>query len=191
MLCFRGASAAAGLLVTALALSAVAAPTKIIDPRDDEVGVRFPVLEAQNLRGKTLRLPDELAGDLDLLLIAYEREQQADLNTWLAALADLEIQPPAFAYYELPTISKSMAWMRGVIDGGMKQGIPDRNQRGRTITLYVDRDWFRHQIGTADTDEVAAVLIDRDGHIRQRWFGVYTAQAGAQLRAALGLSLGP
>jgi hypothetical protein len=191
MFLFHGIPAAAGLLVTALALGAVAAPTKIIDPCDDEVGVRFPAIEVQNLRGKTLRLPDDLAGDLDLLLIAYEREQQTDLDTWLAALADLEIQPPAFAYYELPTISRSRAWMRGVIDGGMKQGIPDRAQRGRTITLYVDRDWFRRQIGTADTDEVAAVLIDRAGHIRQRWFGIYTAQAGAQLRALLGMSPRP
>ena len=73
----------------------------------------------------------------------------------------LSIDMNVIAYYDLPTIGTNYNWMRAVIDGGMKQGIPDRAQRDRTITLYLDVGWFQGQIGTAGHDSVAALLVDR------------------------------
>jgi hypothetical protein len=80
--------------------------------------------------------------------------------------------------------------MRAVIDGGMKQGIPDRVQRDRTITLYLDVDWFRKQIGTAAEPGIAALLVDREGLIVARWYGRYEEAAGTALRAALAATTG-
>jgi hypothetical protein len=176
----RAALTAALLLVLASPLGA----TEVLDRREDRPGV-FPVLAAETLRERKVRLPDQLKGERNLLLVAYEREQQADVDTWLAVLDTFALTAPAFAYYELPTISSGMRWMRLMIDGGMRQGIPDRAQRDRTITLYLDVDWFRTQIGTADHDGIAALLVDREGTIHARWFGRYDDSAGAQLRAAL------
>lgn len=178
-------TAAATLVVVALCAAPLPAlATEIVDRRADRPGA-FPVLQAESLQGRRVRLPDQLKGERNLLLVAYEREQQADLDTWLAALDTVSLEPPAFAYYELPTIGNSYKFMRAVIDGGMKQGIPDRAQRDRTITLYLDVDWFRAQIGTDSTDAVAALLVDRAGNITARWYGPYTEQAGAGLAAAL------
>ena len=175
-------------MAVALVLSvlpvAPARATEVIDRRDDQPG-RFPVIAAETLRGRRLQLPDQLKGERNLLLVAYEREQQADIDTWLAVLDTFSAQPPAFAYYELPTIGGNFKWMRAVIDGGMKQGIPDRVQRDRTITLYLDVEWFRGQIGTAAEPGIAALLVDRGGTILSRWYGRYTDEAGEQLRAAL------
>ena len=175
------AAVAAALLIL---LAAPLRATEVLDRRADRPGV-FPVIAAETLRERKVRLPDELKGERNLLLIAYEREQQEDIDTWLAVLDTLALTPPAFAYYELPTISSGMRWMRAVIDGGMRQGIPDRAQRDRTITLYLDVDWFRTQIGTADRDDIAALLVDREGNILARWFGRYDTAAGDQLRIAL------
>ncbi len=180
---------AAGIALL-LAMPAAALATEVVDRRADRPGA-FPVLQAESLQGRRVRLPDQLKGERNLLLVAYERQQQADLDTWLAALDTLPLQPPAFAYYELPTIGGNYKFMRAVIDGGMKQGIPDRAQRDRTITLYLDVDWFRAQIGTAESDSIAALLVDREGNIAARWYGRYTDNAGAELRAALGLAGAP
>jgi hypothetical protein len=158
--------------------------TEILDRRADRPGT-FPVLQAESLQGRRVRLPDQLKGERNLLLVAYEREQQAEIDTWLAVLDTLPLTPPAFAYYELPTIGNNYKFMRAVIDGGMKQGIPDRAQRDRTITLYLDVAWLRGQLGTADNDGIAALLVDRTGTILARWYGPYTAAAGAELAAAL------
>jgi hypothetical protein len=176
------------ICLLALAAVTITAPTasatEVIDRRDGEPG-RFPVIESESLRGRTIRLPDQLKGERNLLIVAYEREQQADIDTWLAVLDTFSVKEPAFAYYELPSLSGSYKWMRAVIDGGMKQGIPDRAQRDRTITLYLDVEWFRAQIGTADEPGIAALLVDREGTILARWYGRYSDEAGGQLRPFL------
>lgn len=172
---------AAALLSASVPL---ARATEILDRRESQPGT-FPVIEAESLRGRTLRLPADFKGSRNLLLVAYQREQQADLDTWLAVLDTLAPQLPDFAYYELPTIGSSFKWMRAVIDGGMRNGIPDRAQRDRTITLYLDVDWFRAQIGTAGHDSIAALLVDREGNIAARWYGRYSAARGDSLRGAV------
>ncbi len=171
-------------LAALLAAAATAHATEVVDRRDDRPGT-FPVIVAESLRGRSVTMPSQFKGARNLLLVAYQREQQADIDTWLAVIDSVAAGAPDFAYYELPTISGSMKWMRGVIDGGMKQGIPDRAQRDRTITLYLDVDWFRGQIGTAGNDGIAALLVDREGNIAARWYGPYTDEAGAQLHAIL------
>jgi len=173
--------------LAAALLAILAAPlgaTEVLDRREGRPGV-FPVLAAETLRGRPVRLPDELLGERNLLLVAYQREQQQEVDTWLAALDSFTLTPPTFAYYELPCLPAGMRWMRAVIDGGMRQGIPDRAQRDRVITLYLDVAWFRAQIGTAAHDSIAALLVDREGTILRRWYGRYDEAAGAQLRAAL------
>lgn len=175
------------IITCALALVALAPParaTEVLDRRDDRPGT-FPVIAAESLRGRSVTMPEQFKGARNLLLVATQREQQADIDTWLAVIDTLAAGVPDFAYYEIPTISSSMKWMRAVIDGGMKQGIPDRAQRDRTITLYLDVDWFRGQIGTAGNDAIAALLVDRAGNISARWYGPYTAAAGAELREIL------
>ena len=172
------------LAAALLATVETARATEVLDRRDTAPGT-FPVLQAESLQGRRVRLPDQLKGERNLLLVAYERQQQAEIDTWLAVLDTMALTPPAFAYYELPTIGSNFKFMRPVIDGGMKQGIPDRAQRDRTITLYLDVDWFRAQVGTDSTDAVAALLVERTGTILARWYGPYTAAAGAELAAAL------
>ncbi|MBK7048381.1 MAG: hypothetical protein IPH48_18150 [bacterium] len=174
----------ATLATATLVNATLAHATEIIDRRTEQPGT-FPVIAAETLRGRSVRLPEQLKGERNLLIVAYEREQQADIDTWLAVLDTLAPQLPDFAYYELPTIGTNYKWMRAVIDGGMKQGIPDRAQRDRTITLYLDVDWFRGQLGTADNDGIAALLVDRQGNIAARWYGRYAAAYGDELRAAV------
>jgi len=59
----------AGLLVTA---AHAAAPV-----------AHFPPVTSENLSGKTFHLPADLEGDRNLLLIAFQREQQKNIDTWL------------------------------------------------------------------------------------------------------------
>ena len=99
----------------------------------------FPKLEADNLNKQMVQLPGGLAGDLNLMLIAFERAQQADIDTWLPHLPGVAVRHPNFAYYELPVIERMNFLMRWTINTGMRGGIPDKQQRARTITLYLDK----------------------------------------------------
>ena len=73
---------------------------------EETTGVRFPKVEASNLDKRQLHLPGDFEGDRNLLLVAFERHQQKDVDTWLREMKGFEKLDPNFRYYELPTIER-------------------------------------------------------------------------------------
>jgi hypothetical protein len=144
----------------------------------------FPKLTASNLEKQTLSLPEDFAGDRNLLLIAFQREQQQEVDTWLHEMKRFE-QSPNFRYYELPTIDKLNPIARWFIDTGMRRGIPDRNARARTITLYLDKPSFRKALTLPDEKRIYALLIDRSGRVLWRAEGVFDESKVSSLQSAL------
>lgn len=144
----------------------------------------FPPLTATNLEGTTLSLPGDFAGERNLLLIAFQREQQKNVDTWLRQMKRFE-SSPGFRYYELPTIDKLNPLVRWFINGGMRRGIPDRDARARTITLYIDKPPFREVLRIPDEKQICAVLIDRNGRVLWRAAGDFDEAKGASLQDAL------
>lgn len=55
------------------------------EPLPDSVA-RFPRVEGSKLEGGHLVLPADLKGELNMVLIAFQREQQRDVDSWLPFL---------------------------------------------------------------------------------------------------------
>jgi hypothetical protein len=68
----------------------------------------------------------------------------------------------------------------------MRHGIPDRNARERTITLYLDKAPFCAALHIADQTKIYAFLVDREGKVLWRSEGVFDETKGSSLRSALG-----
>jgi len=149
-------------------------------------GAHFPSVKASNLEKRDFNLPADFEGDRNLLLVAFEREQQKDVDTWLREMKRFEEIDPGFHYYELPTIQKPNAFMRWFIDTGMRHGIPDRKARERTITLYLEKQPFLDSLLIADQKKIYAFLVDREGNVVWSSEGVFDESKGASLRSALG-----
>jgi hypothetical protein len=92
-------------------------------------GARFPRLIASNLEKRTFTLPDDFEGSRNLLLVAFQREQQQQVDTWLREMKQFEGLDPEFRYYELPTIQSPNRLVRWFIDTGMRRDIPDKKAR--------------------------------------------------------------
>ena len=74
-------------------------------------------------------------------------------------------QYPELDYYELPTIRK-MNWLsRSIIDNGMRAGIPSRDTRRRTITLYIDKEPFKKKLEIPDESDIHLFLVSKDGEV--------------------------
>ena len=144
----------------------------------------FPPLTATNLAGQTLSLPGDFAGKRNLLLIAFEREQQKNVDTWLHQMKRFE-SIPGFRYYELPTIDKLNPLVRWFINNGMRRGIPDQQARARTITLYLDKAPFIKALNIPDEKQICAVLIDNSGRVLWRAVGDFDGAKAASLQDAL------
>lgn len=131
-----------------------------------------------------MQLPEDFAGDRNLLLIAFRREQQKNVDTWLHEMTRFEVSP-GFRHYELPTIGRLNPFVRWFIDNGMRRGISDLNARSRTITLYVDKLSFRKVLRLPDEKRIYAILVDRTGRVVWRAEGDFDEAKGSSLLKAL------
>jgi hypothetical protein len=146
----------------------------------------FPEIEARSLSGRTYRLPGDLDGDRNVLVVAFKRRQQEAVDGWLPALLRLEEQIPGLRIYEVPTISSAWSPARWLIDGGMTRGIPDPDARARTLTSYTDVGPVLAALGLDSPEEIATVLVEPSGEIAWRQSGRFDQGKLAGLLAALG-----
>ncbi len=150
----------------------------------------FPALVTKDLNGVTQRLPHGLPGEVKLFLIAYQREQQQDIDPWLTLGLRLERVHPGFRVYELPTLSAKWGAAASYIDGGMRRGIREVEARARTLTLYLDKDAFNQALALPTEQQVYALLVDARGHVVWRRDGQFDEAAGAEMTAAIADRLG-
>ncbi|MBK9030590.1 MAG: hypothetical protein IPL61_04490 [Myxococcales bacterium] len=188
--CAAGPATEAASARPAPASEDVAAAAPPVAPVPTAARVTFPELVTRDLNGATQRLPHGLPGELKLFLIAYQREQQADLDPWLTLALPLERAHPGFRVYELPTLSAAWGAAASFIDGGMRRGIPDPQARARTLTLYLDKDSFNQALALPSEDQVYALLVDGTGLVVWRGAGALDDAAGAALTAAVRSRLG-
>ena len=64
----------------------------------------FPRVSGIDLHGTTYELPEAFDGELQLVIVAFEREHQADVNSWVETAELLEQKLPPLAFYEVPLI---------------------------------------------------------------------------------------
>jgi len=145
----------------------------------------FPELQSSNLQGRLFHMPGDFEGARNLLLIAFERHQQSNLDTWLHEMKRFEEIDPQFRYYELPTISRMNPVTRWFINSGMRRGIPDKKARERTITLYIDKKPFENALEIHSEKTVYAILVDREGNVLWRADGDFDEAKGESLRRYL------
>ena len=148
-------------------------------------GARFPRLIASNLEKRTFTLPDDFEGSRNLLLVAFQREQQKQVDTWLREMRQFEEADPGFRCYELPTIQSPNRLVRWFIDTGMRRGIPDKKARSRTITLYLDKQPFLKALGIAGENRIYCFLVNRSGQVLWRAEGELDDSKAASLRQYL------
>ena len=101
-------------------------------------GGRFPVLEARDLERRPCTLPAAFTGRWNLVLVAFRREHQSDVDTWTAWHAETEALHPDLECFEVPVLGVKWLPARWFIDGGMAQAVRDPVVRRRTLTVYTN-----------------------------------------------------
>ena len=146
---------------------------------------QFPRVEGANLEGKRFALPGDFETAYNVVFVAFRREQQADVDSWLPFLREQTVAERGVRVYELPPLNRAYRWMRGFIDGGMSRGIPAKATREATITLYLDKSPFKQALAISSEDRIVALLVARDGRVLWRADGRFTPATGAELISAL------
>lgn len=146
------------------------------------LGKRLPSVKGEALSRTTVCFPEDTAGSPAILMVAYRRGTQADVDRWTAFLQD---RAPRTVRYEVPTIA-SILWrpLAGWIDSGMRGGVP-QEAWSSVVTLYEDAPKLRDFLGDYGGTTTHLVLLDREGNVA--WFnaGGFSERAGASLLEAL------
>ena len=153
--------------------------------------IRFPHLAARDLEGRSLELPDAFSGASNLVIVAFRREQQAMVDSWVAWWEAIAAEYPSLRCYEIPVIATRWSPARPVIDGGMAQAVRAQEARRRTLTVYTDVRRVTDALAIDATDTVTVLLVDADGRLRWRTTGPVSEHSGSELRAALTADLSP
>jgi len=173
------------LLVTALVHRDPAALPRAAQGMPADSVRQFPRVEGKNLEGRQFSLPADFEADFNVVLVAFRREQQADVDSWLPFLRERKVADRGIRVYELPTLNRSYRLMRGFIDGGMARGIPEKATREATITLYIDKAPFKQALAISMEDRIVTLIVARDGRVLWRADGRFTPASGAELAAVL------
>src|SRR3954452_12887417 len=153
--------------------------------------IRFPLLAARDLEGCSLELPDAFLGASNLVVVAFRREQQAMVDSWVAWWKSIRKEHPSLRCFEIPVIATRWSPARAVIDRGMAQAVRAQEARRRTLTVYTDVRRVTDALAIDATDTVTVLLVDADGRVRWRTTGPASERSGSELRAALAADLSP
>jgi hypothetical protein len=163
------------LLFTTFALTSVQGVEQSVFPKMSSV-------DAESLSEKTLILPRDLPGEKTLILIAFARKQQTNIDTWINGM---NLKAAKFAWIETPVIDPFYGLFSGFIQRGMRKGIPDAADRERTVTIFTSRADFLKSLGLPDsTDNIYVVVVDRAGNVLAKAEGDYSASKGDSLLEA-------
>ncbi|TFG00318.1 MAG: hypothetical protein EU542_08190 [Promethearchaeota archaeon] len=141
----------------------------------------FPEVEGKNLESKSYKLPHDLEGELNILLIPFQRWHQNLVDSWGPYLEDIINRFTGVKFYEIPSLSSGYKMMSFVIDGGMRAGIPSKKVRERTITIYINKSRFKKALEIPNEQTIYIFLVNKKGEILWRESGVYNDAKAEEL----------
>lgn len=140
---------------------------------------RFARLQGRDLTGRTRWLPDAFGEGLNLVFVAFRRDQQTVIDSWATWLRGPEVAN-CLAFWEVPILGRRWAPIRPVIDGGMAAAVRDEQARRRTVTVYGNVEKIAEALGLPDRSTVSIFLVDHEGHIVDRATGPFDATTAAR-----------
>ena len=149
----------------------------------------FPEVTGRNLHGKDIPFPGDCAqGKNNVVIVAFFQEQQPLVDTWLPQLETLSSSQIDLSYYELPTIKKVNRLLRWTIYKAMRSGIKDDGSRSRTVTLHIDKEPFKRQLGIKTEKDIFVYPLDERGRVTWQSQGTFSETKMAALKNKLSRS---
>jgi len=138
----------------------------------------FPETEVRSLLGEKRTFPADLPARRTVVVAAFLREQQEQVDRWIDALTEAGLpgsphdmtDSDRAVVIELPVLPSTYRLARRMIDGGMSRSIAIDRVLARTFTTYTDVAAFRKAVAIP-TPRVEVLVVTRLGEIIDRASG--------------------
>lgn len=128
------------------------------------IGDSFPTIKGKLLSSKKISIPDHCKGKVSVIIIAFKRETQTQVNTWTQPLMKEFGMHEDFRFIEIPMISSFFNWMSGYIDNGMRKGIVPSMHKN-VMTYYGPLNSYYKYFDVNNKKLCYVFLLDRNGNI--------------------------
>lgn len=152
--------------------------------------MQLPSVQGRNLLRQKKSFPEDFAGSVNLVFVAFLRRHQDLIDEWVPIVEELANDYPDLHIYEFPTLPSSGPIYRIFLNEGMRAGIPDHAARERTVTLYLNKRQFRAALDIADEHDMWLYLFDRQGRVLWRTAGRAAEEKIDALRRSLANHIG-
>jgi len=171
----------ARFLLCALAFSLVYAS----QAGDQRKPIVFPSTSSYALDKNKINVPADLAGQLNLLLISFQPEQQKEIDTWMQLAQALQHTNFKFRWYRMPVSEHENFVFRWWENSSMRSEETDPEAWPWIVPLYVNKLQFRSALQIPNEKNIVALLVDKQGHVLWRASGALTPEERAGLTAAV------
>jgi len=145
----------------------------------------FPTVKARNLQGLNVELPAGFTSARNVVMVAFQRQHQSLVDSWVPWLEEAVTRDPGLAFYEVPTIASMWAPVRFFIDGGMAAAIRTPKILQRTLTVYGNTRSFAEALKIHSRSTITLFVVTRDGVVHWSGTGGFTTESGEALQRAL------
>ncbi|WP_461631550.1 hypothetical protein [Labilibaculum euxinus] len=153
-------------IITAVFLSIIIIQqTAAQNPDKLKSGDLFPEIKGELLSSKMVTLPDHCKGKVSVLIIAFKRGTQAQVDTWTKPLMKEFSIRNDFRFIEVPMISNFYSWLSHYIDNGMRGGIA-KPMHKNVMTYYGPLDSYYDYFDVQDKKLCYLFLLDKEGRIQ-------------------------
>ena len=135
-----------------------------IKKNDTVINKVFPKLSAETLSKKAIEFPKDVKGKPTIIVIAFKREAQDQIDPWLAAISK-KFKNKEINYYEIPMMSGGYKIISGIIDGGMRGGVP-RALHDFVASYYGNLDNYISYLNIKKDKNCYLFLLDKNGIIK-------------------------
>jgi|GEM_PF-2335996 len=151
-----------------------------------EIGDLFPSFSGKLLSGRSRTLPDDLRGDLGLLIVTWDYAALDEVTQWTRETMERYGLLPGIQVYQAAMVSGVGPVLRQAIDRALRQraAAPEREH---TLVVYGDLRALRRKLDTAMTAQPhpSVLLVDRGGRLAWRVDGPLELMNLVALRKAL------
>ena len=164
--------------VSAALVLALAAPT------ESNVMGQLPTLMAKRSDKQVVALPSVLTAERTLALVAYTRNQRAEIDSWVHGLG--LHQDSSIAWIKMPVINDpGDDHKRSAIETRIADRHPVVSERSRLVPVFTNREAFIRAAGLSSSEHASVLVLNREGKVLARAEGHFDEAKAQALRETL------
>lgn len=167
-----------------LAAVGLAVALAFVAPNESSVMGRLPAFMAQSRLRQSMSMPKGLPAERTLALITFKHSQQAEAESWIQGL-NLR-NDTSIAWMRMPVLNDPGTDAgRSVLESKLLRHYPDVAEHARLVPVFTDRTTFARSAGLPGTNQVYALVLNRQGDVLARVEGPFDPDKARALRETL------